>query len=259
MQRATHAGDPSAHHTATVDTTCDGEVCDGSNFTTVTAAAGDSATAFFSSGTIEEARVDAAIQRRVSGTCAAGSSIREIDAAGAVTCETDDSGTGDITGVTTGTGLTGGCTTGTCDLAVVPADFTEPIQIKSGVGPVTVDTDTSTYETIDSLSITPPVAGTVLAIASGQVRCASLSPSNLSQEMRTGLTTSSTGTPAGSVSLCVFAETGQTTTGSVVAQEKFSVPGATTTTIYWRGAVTEPFTDSVEVGNWRISLIFVPD
>jgi len=46
------------------------------------------------------------VQRRVTGTCVAGSSIRAIDSAGAVTCETDDIGTGDITDVLVNPGLT---------------------------------------------------------------------------------------------------------------------------------------------------------
>ena len=45
-------------------------------------------------------------QRRVSGTCAAGSSIREIDQAGAVTCEPDDQGTGDLTDILVNPGIT---------------------------------------------------------------------------------------------------------------------------------------------------------
>lgn len=45
-----------------------------------------------------------AIQARVTGTCAAGSSIRVIDSAGAVTCEPDDD-SGDITAVQAGRGL----------------------------------------------------------------------------------------------------------------------------------------------------------
>ena len=58
------------------------------------------------------------VQQLVTGTCAAGSSIRAIAANGTVTCEPDDVGTGDITGVTASTGLTGGGTSGTVSLSV---------------------------------------------------------------------------------------------------------------------------------------------
>ena len=55
---------------------------------------------------------EAAIQRRVTGTCPAGQAVRSIDAAGAVTCE--PLGIGDVTSVTTasGSGLSGGSATG---------------------------------------------------------------------------------------------------------------------------------------------------
>jgi hypothetical protein len=55
------------------------------------------------------------IQVRVSGTCAAGSSIRSIDAIGGVVCEPDDTG---ISGVTAGAGLTGGGSSGNVMLGV---------------------------------------------------------------------------------------------------------------------------------------------
>src|SRR3989442_15958557 len=47
-------------------------------------------------------------QFRVTGTCAAGSSIRVINANGSVVCEPDDNSGGTVTSVGTGSGLTGG-------------------------------------------------------------------------------------------------------------------------------------------------------
>jgi len=57
------------------------------------------------------------LQRRVSGSCPAGSSIRYIASNGTVTCETDNDSGGDITGVTAGTGLSGGGTSGNVTLS----------------------------------------------------------------------------------------------------------------------------------------------
>lgn len=58
------------------------------------------------------------IQKRVTGTCSAGSSIRVIDASGNVTCQSDTNSGGTVTSVGTGTGLTGGPITTTGTIAV---------------------------------------------------------------------------------------------------------------------------------------------
>jgi hypothetical protein len=57
------------------------------------------------------------LQRRVSASCAVGSSIRAIAADGSVSCEPDDSG-GSITGITAGFGLTGGGASGNVTVAI---------------------------------------------------------------------------------------------------------------------------------------------
>lgn len=57
-------------------------------------------------------------QNRVTGTCAAGSSIRVINADGSVTCESDSGGLGTVTLVNTGDGLVGGPITSTGNISV---------------------------------------------------------------------------------------------------------------------------------------------
>jgi uncharacterized protein YbdZ (MbtH family) len=59
-----------------------------------------------------------AIQQRVTGTCAVGSSIKTINSDGTVTCAIHNDSGGDITAVTAGTGLTGGSAAGDAALSV---------------------------------------------------------------------------------------------------------------------------------------------
>jgi len=89
----------------------------GGYVSSVTAGTGLTGGTITGSGTI--AADTTYLQRRVSGTCAAGSSIRTINADGTVVCEADDAGTGTVTSVATGVGLTGGPGTsaGTINLA----------------------------------------------------------------------------------------------------------------------------------------------
>lgn len=70
-------------------------------------------------GAIGAQQIDgSAVQRRVVGTCATGSSIRAIGVGGNVTCQTDANSGGTITGVSVGVGLSGGGSSGAVSLGL---------------------------------------------------------------------------------------------------------------------------------------------
>ena len=104
----------------------------GGYVSSVTAGAGLTGGTITSSGTI--AADTTYLQRRVSGTCAAGSSIRVINADGTVTCETDDGGAGTVTSVGSGTGLTGGPITTSGTLSVNTAVIQQRVSGNCAVG-----------------------------------------------------------------------------------------------------------------------------
>lgn len=108
-------------------------------------------------GDVELAADTTFLQRRVTGSCAAGSSIRTVSADGTVTCETDSNSGGTLTGVTASTGLSGGGSTG---VVTVSADTNylqrrvssscaagSSIRAISATGAITCDDGVTSYET----------------------------------------------------------------------------------------------------------------
>ena len=98
-------------------------------------AAGTGLTGGGTSGDVSLAVDAAVVQNRVTGTCAAGSAVRVVNANGTVTCEP----TGDITGVTAGAGLSGGAVSGDVSLAIATGGVTGAMLSAGAVGTTQVD------------------------------------------------------------------------------------------------------------------------
>ncbi|WP_456449139.1 S-layer homology domain-containing protein [Thiolapillus sp.] len=145
--------------------TCETDNDSGGDITAVNAGTGLSGGG--TSGDVSLAADLTYVQRRVSSTCAAGSSIRAIAADGSVTCETDDNSGGDITAVSAGTGLSGGGTSGdislAADLTYVQRRVSSACAAGSSIRAIAAD-GSVTCETDDNSGgdITAVVAGTGL-------------------------------------------------------------------------------------------------
>ena len=179
-----------------------------------------------------------------------------------------NNGYGDITGITTSSnsGLSGGVTSGTATLSVDPTDFMEPPGISASLNG-TIDSHYITAaETVASRSLSAPVAGVIVAIATANyVYCGSLSSTNTRCDLYHTLATSPvTSAISGSYQECSFLYTGgapapqnyEYRTCTVMAS--FSV-NAGTSTIYWQAGVGDEINDSVYISDGDLMTIFIPN
>lgn len=198
------------------------------------------------------------IQSRVSGSCPAGQAMTGVNADGTVTC-TAAAG-GDIAGISTpggSSGLDGGCTSGTCTLSVDPTDFNGSNPIGQAWTSTAVNAVSSSWTTLDTVTITPGGQGEVLAIGSvyvdgggpagfcefGWTTSPSGSPTEV-MKLRAGLDSSS-GVP-------VFERNNATNL------QEFSVSSGGSQTYYLRGRRASGSTQCT-FDNISVSAIFIPD
>jgi hypothetical protein len=123
--------------------------------------AGTGLTGGGASGDVTLAVDTSAIQRRVTGTCPAGSSINAVAVDGSVTCQADANSGGDITGVAAGSGLTGGGTSGDVTVGIATGGVTSGMIQDGTVATTDLAFDPATQPELDAL------AGRDLGFATG--------------------------------------------------------------------------------------------
>ncbi|MGH9324409.1 MAG: hypothetical protein ACRD3V_31550 [Vicinamibacteria bacterium] len=197
-------------------------------------------------------------QRLVFGACTAGSSIRDIDATGTVTCEPDDVGTGDITEIFTAgdSGLNGGVASGLANLTVDPSDF-------NGTNPM-VDSHTSSevigalaaLQTLSEVTVSIPASaassGHVAVIGVANVGCSGGDCGPFSgTNGQVGWTLQSNGGLFNAKQW--FAASGEI----VVAIDQFDIATTGSQTFYFRSICGGP--DSCGYDNISVLAFFIPD
>jgi hypothetical protein len=134
----------------------------------------------------------AVLQSRVTGTCAAGSSIRTIDASGAVTCETD---TDTDTTYSAGSGLTLSGTTFSADTSTLQSRVTDTCATGEAIQSIDAS-GAVTCEAVGPGDITGVTAGSGLT-GGGSTGDATLAVADITEEhvdsARLGLVSSTTG------------------------------------------------------------------
>lgn len=122
------------------------------------------------------------IQQRVTGSCAPGSYVRAVDAAGGVTCQTDlDTNTT----YTAGTGLSLAGTTFNVNTAAIQSRVTGTCPVNSSIrvvdaaGNVTCEADTDTDTTCATPGTCATVYGSAYAYPSAQTRSVEIGPERM--------------------------------------------------------------------------------
>ncbi|MBN1770246.1 MAG: hypothetical protein JXB32_03200 [Deltaproteobacteria bacterium] len=195
------------------------------------------------------------IQSRVTGTCAAGSSIRAIGSTGSVTCEIDDAGTAGITGVVAGQGLSGGGSSGSVTLDGAATGF-DNSSYTTAMG------TTCTHYADAEVIVTATGPGYVVVNYDAQIRSSRSSAAMDQAWVFLGTTatecTWSASTYPSSFSWPANATTGVTLTNSVSGTGRFTVSGAGSYTYYLNGYKNSS-TNTIDFWYANLSAVYVPN